>query len=160
MPKPVASRASLPEDYGLAPDSPLLSWPTLEARLMRARHYWLATSGADGIPVMRPIDGMWLDTALYFDGHSDTRWRRNLVANARASVTLEGAQSAVILEGVVTRVTPDTEIAAALAAQANAKYELAGQSAADYEVELCMFKPRQALAWTVLFQDATRFRFD
>ena len=160
MPKPVASRASLPEDYGLAPDSPLLSWPTLEARLMRARHYWLATSGADGTPVMRPIDGMWLDTALYFDGHSDTRWRRNLVANARASVTLEGAQSAVILEGVVTRVTPDTEVAAALAAQANAKYELAGQSAADYEVELCMFKPRQALAWTVLFQDATRFRFD
>ena len=160
MPEPVASRASLPEDYGLAPDSPLLSWPTLEARLMRARHYWLATSGADGIPVMRPIDGMWLDTALYFDGHSDTRWRRNLVANARASVTLEGAQSAVILEGVVTRVTPDTEIAAALAAQANAKYELAGQSPADYEVELCMFKPRQALAWTVLFQDATRFRFD
>ena len=160
MPKPGASRASRPEDYGLAPYSPLLSWPTLEARLMRARHYWLATSGADGIPVMRPIDGMWLDTALYFDGHSDTRWRRNLVANARASVTLEGAQSAVILEGVVTRVTPDTEIAAALAAQANAKYELAGQSPADYEVELCMFKPRQALAWTVLFQDATRFRFD
>ena len=160
MPKSMASRASLPEDYGLAADSPLLSWPTLEARLMRARHYWLATSGADGTPVMRPIDGMWLDTALFFDGHADTRWRRNLVANAQASVTLEGAQSAVILEGVVTRVTPEPGLAAALAAQANAKYELADQSAADYEVELCMFKPRQALAWTVLFQDATRFRFD
>ena len=154
-----ASRADLPDGYGLPPDSPLLAWPTLEARLERAKHYWLATANPDGTPIMRPIDGLWLDNALYFDGESKTRWRRNLVRNARASVTLQEPESAVILEGEVTRVTPNAVQAPALAAQANAKYDAVQLSAADYLVELCMFKPKMALAWTVLFQDATRFDF-
>ena len=159
MAEVVASRMQLPEDYGLPATSPLLAWSTLEARLTRAKHYWLATTDGSGLPVVRPIDGMWVDNALYFDGHADTRWRRNLAANAQASLTLEEAESAVILEGAVTRFTPDAELAAVLAAQANAKYEWANLAAEAYLEEICLFKPRKALAWTVLFQDATRFRF-
>ncbi len=149
----------MPDAYGLPPNSPLLAWSTVEARLARARHYWLATASIDGAPIMRPVDGMWVDAALYFDGDPATRWRRNLAVNERASVTLQEADSAVILEGAVSRVTPDAHLASSLAAQANAKYEAAAQSAADYGVEICRFKPHSALAWTLLFQDATRFRF-
>lgn len=148
-----------PTPMAYPPNSPLLAWSTVEARLVRARHYWLATASIDGAPIMRPVDGMWVDAALYFDGDPATRWRRNLAVNERASVTLQEADSAVILEGAVSRVTPDAHLASALAAQANAKYEAAAQSVADYDVEICRFKPHSALAWTLLFQDATRFRF-
>ena len=140
MPKVVAERARLPETYGLPPNSPLLAWSTVEARLERARHYWLAVGGGSDVPIVRPIDGLWVQSALYFDGDPDTRWRRSLAARPEASVTLETAESAVILEGAVSRTTPETDLATALAAQANAKYESVELTAADYEVEICVFK--------------------
>ena len=157
---PVAVRARLPADYGLPDDSPLLAWAAVNERLAEAPHYWLSTADARGTPIARPIDGMWVDAALYFGGHPDTRWRRNLAANPRASVALEDAERAVILEGSVTTVTPDAGLAAKLYAQARAKYEFAANQTVDeYRGETRVFRPRRALAWTLLYQDATRFDF-
>ena len=159
MLSPIASRAHLADDYGLPPDSPLLPWPQVEERIAKALHYWLSTADASGTPIARPIDGMWVDSALYFGGDPGNRWRRNLAANPAACITLEDAECAVILEGVVNLRTPDAALAARLAADANAKYEWADQPAEAYAAESCVFTPRRALAWTLLYKDATRFRF-
>ena len=157
---PVASRATLPLDYGLPKDSPLLSWPDVAERIKKALHYWLSTSGPDGTPIARPIDGMWVADALYFGGGSNVRWMRNLKANPNVCLTLEDAERAVIMEGAVTMETPDAALAAVLAADANEKYEWAEGGAEQYEAETCVFRPRNVLAWTLLYQDATRFDFD
>jgi hypothetical protein len=61
MSEPVAARAHLPPGYGLPPDSALLSWSEVDTKLRDAPHYWIATVGDDAVPVVRPIDGMWLD---------------------------------------------------------------------------------------------------
>jgi hypothetical protein len=42
---------------------------------------------------------------LYFDGHPQSRWSRNLSANPRATVHLESANAVVIVEGRVQDVT-------------------------------------------------------
>jgi len=157
--EPKASRATLPTDYGLPPDSEVLAWSFVDARLASSSHYWLASVGPGGAPHVRPIDGMWLDARLYFGGGPDTRWVRNIVANPSATVHLPDAQQAVILDGSVSKTKPDAELAARLAEESNTKYGY-GQKAADYEgVEVMMFTPRVAFAWKELLKDATRFEF-
>ena len=157
---PIASRANLPADYGLPEDSPLLSWNEVSDQVRKALHYWLSTASADGVPIARPIDGMWVANALYFGGGQNVRWMRNLRTNPNACLTLEDAESVVILEGAVATIKPDAALAATLKSQAAEKYEwAASQNVEEYEAETCVFRPRKALAWTLLFRDATRFRF-
>ena len=157
--EPKASRATLPKDYGLPLDSKVLDWSYVDARLAAATHYWLATVGPDGAPHARPVDGMWLDARLYFGGGPQTRWVRNLKSNPRATVHLEDAAQAVILDGEVSTVAPDRDLAERLTAESNRKYDY-NQTPSDYEgVEVMVFTPRVAFAWKQLFQDATRFEF-
>ena len=111
------------------------------------------------MPITRPIDGMWLDCALYFGGDRASRWRRNLDVNARASVHLEDAERAVIVEGSMQTIRPSPELAVRLVEASNAKYAM-GQVVADYEgQELSKLRPRIVLAWNLLYKDATRFTF-
>jgi hypothetical protein len=160
MSQPAVARAHLPAAYGLRKRSTQLTWNAVDERLAGARHYWIATVGADGAPAVRPIDGVWLDGVLYFGGDPAARWRRNLGVNARTSVHLEDAERAVIVEGEVGAARPDRELAVRLADASNAKYGMA-QSAGDYEgQEVLALRPRVVLAWNVLYKDATRFTFD
>ena len=82
-----------------------------------------------------------------------------LEANPEASLHLEDGERAVILEGRVGKTTPDAALAATLAAQANAKYEWADAPDSAYQAESLIFRPRKAMAWTLLYKDATRFTF-
>ena len=120
--EPHASRATLPDDYGLPPDSELLAWSLVDARLAAASHYWIGTVGPQRTPVVRPIDGMWADEKLYFGGGAQTRWVRNLAENPRVTINLEDAEQAVILEGSVARTKPDAALANRLAEDSNRKY--------------------------------------
>jgi hypothetical protein len=159
MADPVAARAHLPAGYGLPADSATLPWAAVDERLREAMHYWIGTVGDDGVPIVRPIDGMWLDNALWFGGDRASRWRRNLDVNPRASVHLEDAERAVIVEGEMHTTRPDHHLAVRLVEASNAKYDM-GQTVGDYEgEELCTLRPRLVLAWTLLYKDATRFTF-
>jgi hypothetical protein len=157
---PRAARAHLPAGYGLPDDSAQLAWAAVDERLREAMHYWISTVDTDGVPVVRPIDGMWLDCALYFGSEPAARWRRNLGVNARASLHLEDAERAVIVEGEVRTMSPDEDLAARLVEASNAKYDF-GQKVSDYVgAELLELRPHVVLAWNVLYRDATRFTFD
>ena len=159
MGDPVAARARLPSGYGLPADSATLPWAAVDERLRDAMHYWIGTVGDDGAPTLRPIDGMWLDNALWFGGDPASRWRRNLDVNRRASIHLEDAERAVIVEGEVHTARPGHDLAARLVDASNAKYAM-GQTIDDYEGEqLFTLRPRLVLAWTLLYRDATRFTF-
>jgi hypothetical protein len=160
MRDPSAARAYLPGGYGLPLDSVQLPWTDIDERLRSARHYWIVTVGNDGVPTVRPIDGMWLDGSLYFGGDPAARWQRNLRVNTRASVHLEDAERAVIVEGEVRMIRPDYALAVRLADASNAKYGM-DQSVGDYEgAQIDELRARVVLAWNVLYEDATRFTFD
>lgn len=76
----------------------LLPWSWVDARLTRARNYWIATVTAKGRPYSRPVWAIWLDETLYFStGESGTR--RNLDRGTEVSVNLESGDECVILEG-------------------------------------------------------------
>ena len=124
---PEVRRARLPEPYGLPKDSPTLSWESVEARFKAALHYWISTADTEGTPLARPIDAVWLDGALYFGGHEDARWQRNLRANPRACVTLEDAENVVILEGVVEHFVPEEAFALSMGDAANEKVRVRRQ---------------------------------
>jgi hypothetical protein len=157
---PTASLPKLPPGYGLPETSAnLLSWSHVDERMTASMHYWISTTSPDGAPYTRPIDGMWLDDRLYFGGDDASRWRRNLVKDPRACVTLENAEQAVILHGTVATMRAEPDLAARLADASNAKYDM-GQTANEYERdEILVFTPHTAFAWNVLYEDATRWRW-
>ncbi len=157
---PVASRSKLPAEYRVEEESGrLLPWSHAVERLNTAQHYWLATVTPEGTPHCRPVAGMWVDDRLYFGGGTDVKWLRNLLSNSSASITLEDAEEVVILEGRVELIRPCGSLSARIVEVSNRKYEQ-GQKQGDYEGKpLCEFVPHKALAWTVLSEDATRFRF-
>jgi nitroimidazol reductase NimA-like FMN-containing flavoprotein (pyridoxamine 5'-phosphate oxidase superfamily) len=154
---PVAEQLRLPSTYG----SPhrLLDWASVEQRLVESLHYWLATIRQDGTPHVVPTDGIWLDGGCYFGGDPATVHIRNLRRDGRATLHLEDGESAVIVEGKAEWLNPSKAAAQRLAAAAKAKYGYA-QSAASYRQGVWRLQPAKVLAWTTLFVDATRFRFE
>ena len=156
---PIASRPRFGPEYGVpTSEEGLLPWSHVRERMEGAQHYWISTVGPGGAPHPRPIDGMWLDDRLYFGGSPQSRWWRNLATNASASIHLEDAESAVILDGSVRILRPDRALAERLVSASNAKYAL-GQKLDDYEgAEVAEFSPHRAFAWTVLYRDATRWQ--
>ena len=155
--EPTSSRLKLPAAYGAPLDSPLMEWPAVIERLQSAERYWLSTADRDASPISRPLDGVWLEGAFYFGGDPATRWRRNLVENPRASISVDDTTNPVLLEGTVSVTSLDANNAFKVAAATKAKY---GWGSVDqFQIETCMFTPLRCIAWIGLFQNATNFRF-
>lgn len=153
---PVTEQLKLPSGYG-SPDR-LLDWASVEQRLIDSLHYWLATIRRDGSPHVVPVDGIWLDDGCYFGGDPASVHVRNLRRDGRATLNLEDADSAVIVEGVAEWVKPSKTVAQRLAKATTAKYGYP-QSASDYLGGVWRLQPAKVLAWNTLYVDATRFLF-
>jgi nitroimidazol reductase NimA-like FMN-containing flavoprotein (pyridoxamine 5'-phosphate oxidase superfamily) len=148
----------LPPEYG-ASSSRLLAWAAVSSRLAEARHYWLATVRPDGRPHAVPLDGLWLDDRWYFGGSEQAVKHRNLQANPSATLHLEDAASAVVVEGTCRVTVPDRKTAARLTAESKRKYGY-GPPPSTYRAGVWTLSPVRVLAWTDLTADATRFLFD
>ena len=164
-PTPTADRPRMPDGYGMpASNDGLIAWQLVDDRLREANVYWVGTASADGRPAVRPVDGIWLDGLLYVGGSPETLWVRNLTANPRASVHLDGGWDVAILEGAAEHLASgvDRELAERLAAESNRKYPQYGVKAGDYVGRPAGFaiRPTLALAWKDFPKDLTRFRFD
>ena len=161
QPEPRAGPPLAPASYRFPTSAEgLLPWSHAEERIERARTYWIATTRPDGRPHTTPVWGVWVDRALYFDGHPDTRWARNLAANPAASVHLESGDDVVIVEGVVEdveRVT-DAGLVARIVEAWAAKY---GRLVPDPSGQgIFRLRPRTARAWSnSSLEDGTRWRF-
>lgn len=161
---PAADRPTMPAEYGVPRTSTgLLPWSRVEERLADARVYWIATSGPGGRPRVRPVDGIYVEGTLYVGGSPETRWARDLEANAQVAVHLDDGSDVVILEGHAELLEHGVEPALAerLAAASNAKYPQYGVTASSYAGPgPFAIRPRLAFAWSSFPKDVTRFRFD
>ncbi len=105
--EPKASRPHLP-GYGLVSANEgegLLPWSWAEERLVESRNYWVATCRPDGRPHLMAVWGVWLGAALWFSTGSDSVKARNLARDPRCSISTERGDEAVVVEGVVERIT-------------------------------------------------------
>jgi nitroimidazol reductase NimA-like FMN-containing flavoprotein (pyridoxamine 5'-phosphate oxidase superfamily) len=161
-PAPRIDRPRIPRGYGVPRSAQgLLTWEHVEQRLTDAKVYWIATVADGERPRVRPVDGLYLEGAVYVGGSPETRWVRDIEANPNVSIHLDGGYDVVILEGVIRQERPDAELARRLAAASNAKYPEYGTKPSDYEGPgVRAVRPRLAFAWKAFPKDATRFRFE
>jgi hypothetical protein len=102
--EPKATRPYMP-GYGLLDASSgrgLLPWDWGTERLSAAKNYFVSTTRPDGLPHCMPVWGIWLDGAFYFSSGRRSRKARNLAHNPRCVVCPEGADQAVVMEGIAT----------------------------------------------------------
>lgn len=155
---PTAARIEFPEGYGQTTTT--LSWESVRARLESAKQYWLAANSPTGSPHVVPVDGIWLDDALYYGGSPETAHVRLVRANPHVTIHLPDPWQVVVVRGEAQWVQASQELAQRLAELANDKYP-------DYEMEfdastyseVMMLRPSRAIAWSSFPTDATRFRF-
>src|SRR5262245_27007972 len=122
MTEPTASRPYMP-GYGItSSDKGLIPWAEAEQRLTESTNYWVATVSADGVPHLMPVWGVWHAGMLWFSSGGRSRKVRNIAAAPRCTISIEDAQSPVILSGVAT-VTTDKADIRTFVEVANAKYE-------------------------------------
>jgi nitroimidazol reductase NimA-like FMN-containing flavoprotein (pyridoxamine 5'-phosphate oxidase superfamily) len=159
---PRIDRPRFPAGYGVPKSAKgLLAWDHVEQRLADAKVYWIATVANGEWPRVRPVDGLYIDGAVYVGGSPETRWVQDIQANPNVSLHLDGGYDVVILEGVIGEERPDAELARRLAAASNAKYPEYGMKPSDYEGPgVRAVRPRRAFAWKAFPKDATRFRFE
>lgn len=158
-------RPTMPEGYGIPTSSTgLLSWSEVEARLIAATQYWLATVRPDRRPHVVPRWGVWLDGRFFYDGAPTTRHARNLAENPACSLNLESGTETVIVEGSSTPTRAPADGLGARLAVAFEKYHALGYAPGPQSwVEgggLMVLTPIRAMAWFDFPKDCTRFRFE
>jgi dihydrofolate reductase/nitroimidazol reductase NimA-like FMN-containing flavoprotein (pyridoxamine 5'-phosphate oxidase superfamily) len=99
-----------------APAGPALAWETALAELERGSTCWLATTARDGRPHVVPVLAVVVDGATHVASAPGSRKARNLVRDARASLTTHGSRLDVVIEGSAQRVDGTADIAAVAAA--------------------------------------------
>lgn len=139
---PAKPERSRPNTFYLDQDVPApLPWRWAEERLARARNYWLVTTRADGSPRARPVWGVWLDDALWFDSGSSVPI---LQRDPRIEFHLESGDEVVILSGVAQPVTDEQERSRFLDVF-NPKYRW--NWAPPAPPALYVLRPAKAIAW-------------
>jgi nitroimidazol reductase NimA-like FMN-containing flavoprotein (pyridoxamine 5'-phosphate oxidase superfamily) len=163
---PRADRPEFPDGYGLPSSTEgLLDWADVEARLVAATTYWLATTRPDGRPHVVPRWGVWLDGHFWYDGAATTRHARNAQRNPACALHLEDGTRAVIVEGETQATRADADGLGARLSAAFGKYHDLGYApgpdswAGAEGGGLRVLTPRLALAWTTFPSDATRYHF-
>ena len=157
------TRPHFPPGYVDHPKSEV-PWEYVAGQLRDARNYWLCSVRPDGRPHCVPRWAVCMDGLVYYDGSPETRHARNIMQNPHVSLHLENGSQAIILEGSSAPAgVPSAELAGRLVQAYRAKYaEMGYEPKADQwdEGGLYVFTPRQCLAWTVFYENPTKFEFD
>ena len=160
MPEIKIIRPHFPKGYVDHPTS-ILTWDYVVERLSNSKNYWLCSVRPDGRPHSVPRWGVMVDNKFYYDGSPETVHARNILQNPSISLHLENGDQALIAEGT-TRPSekPDPELAVLLSKTFCAKYEKFGYAPKPDQWDaggLFVFSPMKVLAWTVFFEDPTKF---
>ena len=162
MNAPRIDRPAIPAEYGITKATEFVAWRRVEERLLADRLYWVVTVGSNGRPRVRPIDGLYVDGALYVGGSPKTRWVHDVRENPHVTIHLDGTEEVIVVEGdaeVLSGIGED--LASALAAASNAKFPEYRMTPDFYRANGAIaIRPRKVIAWTDITHDATRFRFD
>jgi len=163
MPNPRISRPKLPKGYADTPIS-YVEWEWVTTQVTKAKNYWLCSVRPDGRPHVVPRWGAFIDNKLYYDGSPETRHAQNILANSNVSLHLENGSQAVIMEGFSKPAEkPLPEFAKRLAEAISDKYASDGYSPEPTQWDeggLYVFTPHQCIAWTVFYENPTKFIFE
>lgn len=160
---PRADRPGIPAEYGASKATEFVDWRHVDDRLTEDRVYWIATVGRDGRPRIRPVDGVYVDGAIYVGGSPETRWVQEVAANPHVSLHLDGIDDVVIVDGEaeILAGVADDELARRLAAASNVKYPEYRMKPAFYKANGAIaIRLRKVISWTDISKDPTRFLFD
>lgn len=129
--------------------------------MAQAKVYWLCTVDSEGKPHATPVDGIWIDSRLYFGGDPRTKRQRNLADNPNVCVHLENGFDVLILHGMAQELeNVDLRKAQRLASESNAKYGY-GNKPEDYlSGGVWEFSPNLVFAWKEQMKDATRWKIE
>jgi len=147
-------------------DNPIseVSWEYVAGQLRDAKHYWLCSVRPDGRPHCVPRWAVYLDGLVYYDGSPETRHARNIIENPHVALHLESGSQAIILEGTSAPAgKPSADLAGRLVQAYHVKYAEMGYAPKADQWDaggLYVFTPRQCLAWTVFYENPTKFVFD
>jgi len=157
------SRPQFPPGYVDHPISEV-SWEYVAGQLTAAKNYWLCSVRPDGRPHCVPRWAVYLDGLIYYDGSPETRHARNIMLNSHVSLHLESGDEAIMMEGEAKPAgKPSAELARRLSQAYKDKYTADGYAPEPDQWDeggLYVFTPRQCLAWTVFFENPTKFVFD
>jgi hypothetical protein len=163
MISPKVLRPKFPKGYVDNPAS-FVEWSWVAAQLTESKNYWLCSVRPDGRPHVIPRWGAYIDNKFYYDGSPETRHARNIMENSRVSLHLESGTQVVILEGASNPAgKPEPEFAKRLSEAIGSKYGDQGYSPKPDQWDeggLYVFTPGQCLAWTVFFENPTKFVFE
>jgi Pyridoxamine 5'-phosphate oxidase len=157
MAGPVAQRPYIAHpEYGVPEDQDnLVAWSWVRERFIAEPNYWVATTGPDGRPHVRPVWGVLVDDVIHFGGGPRTRWSRNLAANRWVSVHLESGSEVVIAEGPVDRIEDAGDPRLTKIDDAyETKYRM------RHGPPIWVLHPAVVFAWREFPKDTTRFQFD
>jgi hypothetical protein len=154
--EPTVEGLDLPTEYGIA--SERLPWSSVSHRLETAARYWLCTVRPDGRPHAVPVDGLWVDAALWFGGSARAVHQLNVSSNPHVVVHIEDGLAPIIVEGAATPVVPSRTQATALAELSRKKYGYA-PPVESYVGGIWHVPAIRVLAWSDFPKDATRFVF-
>lgn len=165
MSQPVSDRPKMPHGYGADTATRYLGWGEVADKLTESKHYWLATTRADGRPHVVPRWGVWLDERFWYDGSPETLHVRNLERDPSCVLNLESGSDVTIVEGKSLRSDPITgELGERLASEYARKYGPdytpdADSWSDDIAGGMRCLQPEKALAWSDFPNDLTRFTF-
>jgi hypothetical protein len=154
------TRPTIPPGYVDNPKS-FVTWEYVVQRLSESKNYWLASTRPNGRPHVVPRWGVFVDEKFYYDGSPNTRHARNIAENPYVSLHLEDGDQAIIAEGTSAPAgKPARELAEKLSAAFCAKYKEHGYAPQPEQWDeggLFVFSPKKVLAWTIFFENPTKF---
>jgi len=163
MTTPKVSRPKFPKGYADNPAS-YVDWEWVAEQLTEAKHYWLCSVRPDGRPHVVPRWGVFMDDKFFYDGSPETRHAQNIVGNPNVSLHLENGEKAIIMEGISQPAEkPKSDFAIKLAKAISEKYAALGYSPEPTQWDeggLFVFTPRQCIAWSVFYENPTKFVFE
>jgi nitroimidazol reductase NimA-like FMN-containing flavoprotein (pyridoxamine 5'-phosphate oxidase superfamily) len=162
MNPPKITRPKFPKGYVDNPAS-FVTWEWVAAQLIESKHYWLCSVRPDGRPHVVPRWCVYVDGKIYYDGSPETRHARNIEENPHVSLHLESGEKAIILDGTSRPAEKPTPEFAQRLVEAYRKYEELGYSPKANQWDeggLYVFTPRQCIAWTIFFENPTKFVFE
>jgi len=163
MKQPKVSRPKLPKGYADNPVS-YVNWEWVAEQMTESKNYWFSSVRPDGRPHVVPRWGVFIDNKLFYDGSPETRHTQNILENPNVSLHLESGNQVVMMEGVSKPAEkPTNEFAHQLAEAIGNKYGKDGYSPKPDQWDeggLYVFTPRQCIAWTVFYEDPTKFVFE
>lgn len=163
MNTPKISRPKLPKGYADNPAS-YVDWEWVAEQMTDSKNYWLSSVRPDGRPHVVPRWGVFIDNKFYYDGSPETRHAQNIMRNPNVSLHLESGDQVVMMEGISKPAEkPTPEFANKLAEAIGNKYGEDGYSPKPDQWDeggLYIFTPRQCIAWTVFYENPTKFVFE